>query len=213
MCLFINQFITIQTSVLLINDFRFPFSFIQFLGDFLHSAPIDYALRLHVNQGGEAWQFVFNAVDSSKLGPLQVNAAPATTTQYGATHQEDMFYMMPIEFSLNNQNTDQQVANMYTRNIINFVKKPSNVGPNYANIPWQAYTQTQPVYATFTRTQFIPPQVSYPGIGVPGSGSGGATSDRNWMRYRGEYMDFLNDLVYDLQKKTSHCRKAAHFYH
>ncbi|XP_017489959.1 PREDICTED: venom carboxylesterase-6-like [Rhagoletis zephyria] len=163
------------------NELQSNQIFSQMLGDYLYLAPMDNAAKLHAASGAEVIMLVFDYTGSKSFGTLQIGAPSVSRDNYGATHNNDLWYSWLNEYDLTpltgNEFTLYRSYSSFLAQFVllgtaskNFLRYTPQT-PNYVSIRFPS-TQTTNVVAQFGRG------------------------------YRTDYFDFLNDFLAQLIEKS-----------
>ena len=151
------------------------------LGDFLYLGPTDYSAKMHAASGAEVVMMIFDYTGTKSFGPLQIGAPVVSRDNYGATHNNDLWYSWLNEYDQTPLNGNEQLLfQTYSSFLCQFVLLGT------ANRQYLRYSVQTPNYVTirFPSTQITNIPAQY--------GRG----------YRTEYFDFMNDFLYKLIEES-----------
>lgn len=142
---------------------------------------MDYSAKLHSASGAEVIMMVFDYSGSKSFGTIQIGAPPVSRDNYGATHNNDLWYSLLNEYDLTPLSGNEfTVYRAYS----SFIAQFALLGTASQN--YRRYTPNTPNYVTirFPSTQVTNINAQY--------GKG----------YRTDYFDFQNDFMFQLIEKS-----------
>ena len=151
------------------------------LGDFLYLGPMDNSAKLHSATGAEVIEFIFDYTGTKSFGTIQINAPPISRDNYGATHNNDIWYSFLNEYDLSPLTGNEVfLYRAYSTFLAQFVLL-GTVNPNY-----RRYNPQSPNYQIirYPNTQVMSVQA------VNGKG------------YRTDDFDFINDFLTKLIEES-----------
>ena len=158
------------------------------LSDFLYIAPADYVARLHSSVGGQAWMFVFEYMGTKSFGTIQKNTAQISRNNYGVSHMDDIFFLLPNEYISDNSGVgnERSVANTYS-STLSLLARTGTIPIYGGAFGWQQYTPQNPNYLRWANGAPQPVAIN---------------AQQPQLGFRTAYSDFFNGFIFEIQEKS-----------